>query len=94
MSKIVQDPEFKPSVIGIPAPGGKGESSVDRVARVCEGKLVKFLEEWGATPDHESLEKKYQELVWMNVLIYAVGGWAGRNIGEDEKKEFNGDFFL
>jgi hypothetical protein len=42
----------------------------------------------------EQLGRMFEEVAWTNVVIYAIGGWAGREQGKDENKEFNGDFFL
>ena len=45
--------------------------------------IVKYVNEWTLDGD---LDKKVEELLWMNVLIYAVGG-------SEEKATFNADFF-
>ncbi|KAI0791403.1 hypothetical protein C8Q75DRAFT_76228 [Abortiporus biennis] len=94
LARVAQDPDFKPSTIGIPTADNAGESTVDRIIRVCGPKLEKILEEWVVSPDHHDLEKKLEEVLWMNVLVYAVGGYGGRNQSKDENKKFNGDFFL
>jgi len=94
LARVAQDPDFKPSAIGIPAGDDEDESTVDRIARVRADKLNKILEEWAVVADHGDLQKKLEEVVWMNVLVYAVAGWGGRSQGEDEKKKFNADFFL
>ena len=91
LARVAKDPAFAPSAIGLPA--GQGESSVDKVAKVCEEKLMKLLDEWTVLPDREDLLKKVKEVIWMNSVIYAVGGWGGRNKSTDESKEFNADFF-
>lgn len=94
LSRIAQDPAFKPSVIGIPTPRDGDETTIDRVARVCNDALLKFLGEWSVEPEHDDMVSKLEEVIWMNVLVYAVGGWGGREQGQDEHKQFNGDFFL
>ena len=77
-------------------PPDADENSVDRVVRLGGTKLVEYLTDWIKTVSEgpEALRQKFEEVVWMNTVVYAVGGWAGRELGEDEKKEFNGDFFL
>jgi hypothetical protein len=46
--------------------------------------IVKYVNQWTLDGD---LDKKVEELLWLNVLIYAVGG-------SEEKGTFNPDFFL
>ena len=101
LGQIAKDPDFAPSAIGLPVPHDEHESSVDRVVRVAGEKLLKLTKNWvaGLHPDAATLtpqllSKRFEEIVWMNTVIYAVGGWAGRKQGEDEKQAFNGDFFL
>ena len=45
--------------------------------------IVKYVNEWALDGD---LDKKVEELIWTNVLIYAVGG-------SEEEGTFNADFF-
>ena len=45
--------------------------------------IVKYVNEWNLEGD---LDKKVEELLWTNVLIYAVGG-------SEEEGTFNADFF-
>jgi len=45
--------------------------------------IVKHVNEWTLDGD---LDKKVEELLWTNVLIYAVGG-------SEEEGTFNADFF-
>ena len=45
--------------------------------------IVKYVNEWTLDGD---LDKKVEELLWTNVLIYAVGG-------SEEEGTFNADFF-
>ena len=77
-------------------PDGEHENSVDRVVRVGGERLVAYLGAWFDTvsTDKDVLKAKFEEVVWMNTVTYAVGGWAGRNECADDKKEFNGDFLL
>ena len=45
--------------------------------------IVKYVNEWNLDGN---LDKKVEELLWTNVLIYAVGG-------SEEEGTFNADFF-
>ena len=78
----------------LPVPEGEHESAVERVVRLGGEKLVGLTKAWKVRPTLQDLEAKVAEVVWANAVIYGVGGWAGRRMGEDEKAEFNGDFFL
>ncbi|KAI0076664.1 hypothetical protein K474DRAFT_1707993 [Panus rudis PR-1116 ss-1] len=93
LGRMVSDPSFAPSAIGIPVPEGV-YADMQRIVDVVGDKLKAFLEEWIVEPTKESLEQKITELIWMNVLMYTVPGYAERDGGEDEKKEFRADFFL
>ena len=44
---------------------------------------MKYVNEWALDGD---LDKKAEELIWTNVLIYAVGG-------SEEEGTLNADFF-
>lgn len=86
-------------MIGLPVPGDEHEKAVDRVVRVSGEKLLKLAEEWTSSLVADSvtpqlLSEKFEEIVWMNTVIYAVGGLAGRKQSHDDKKVFNSDFFL
>ena len=49
--------------------------------------LAKYASEWSVNiSDPEEVERKIEELVWTNCIIYGIGGWMQ---GED----FNADFF-
>jgi hypothetical protein len=99
LAHVAQDPEFSAKSIGLPVPEGENEKSIDRVVRVAGKKLLKYIREWDEVLSEENvtmerLGRMFEEVAWTNVVIYAVGGWAGREQGKDENKEFNGDFFL
>ncbi|KAI0072623.1 hypothetical protein K474DRAFT_361298 [Panus rudis PR-1116 ss-1] len=94
LARITTDDSFSPSALGLPVPDNEDETALARVARLRGDKLLELFNEWTVEPTQDDLVKKFEEVVWMNVLVYAVGGYAGRNQGKDEKKEFNGDFFL
>lgn len=99
LARISQDAALAPDTIGLPAPGDADENSIGRVIRVAGEKLLKYAEGWTSALDGEKittslLSEKFEEVAWMNTIVYAIGGWASREQSEDEKKAFNGDFFL
>ncbi|EIN04883.1 hypothetical protein PUNSTDRAFT_75682 [Punctularia strigosozonata HHB-11173 SS5] len=48
-------------------------------------KIIQYADEWlSGTPGN--VEQKFEELAWMNVVIYGVGGFT-------KSKTFNADFF-
>lgn len=91
LTKIANDPELSPKALQLPIPEGEKDTAIERVVRLAGSKIVKYASEWTV---NTSIEAKLEEVVWANSVVYAVGGWAGRTQGEDDKHEFNGDFFL
>jgi len=50
--------------------------------------LNKYVNEWTFDrSDPKEVERKIEELVWTNVMIYGIGGWT-------KGEEFKGDFVL
>jgi hypothetical protein len=96
LARVAKDPAFAPHAVGLPVREGEHEGAVDRVVRVGGAHLEAYLAEWfgGVRPERNVLRAKYEEVAWMNTVVYAIGGWAGRAAGSDEKGKFNGDFFL
>ena len=99
LARISQDAALAPDAIGLPVPDDADENSIGRVIRVAGEKLLNYAEEWTSALGGENittslLSEKFEEVTWMNTVVYTIGGWAGREQGEDEKKAFNGDFFL
>ncbi|EKM48982.1 uncharacterized protein PHACADRAFT_202161 [Phanerochaete carnosa HHB-10118-sp] len=96
IARVANDPTFAPHNIGRLVPADAGKKSMDHVVRIGGTILVEYLTSWFGTvnEDAATLRAKFEEMVWMNTVIYAVAGWAKRELGEDETKEFNGDFFL
>lgn len=92
LGRLSKDPAFRPSVLGIPSQEG---SSLERVVEQGGAKLVSYITEWTKTAslDPEVLKRKFEEVAWMNTVVYAVGGWAGRDQSGDEYKRFSADFF-
>lgn len=80
MARILKDPAF----------GNKAQSSEASIYRdvlAANGDaLVKYAEEWKLNiSDPNDLKAKIEELVWMNAIIYGIGGW---NEGDDFKADF------
>ncbi len=96
LGKIHNDISMAPDVIGLVAYEGIGNplEHVERVVDSVGDKIKKYASEWTVSPTAEDLEAKLEEGIWMNTVIYSIGGYAGREQGHDEKKKFNGDFFL
>ncbi|TFK51605.1 hypothetical protein OE88DRAFT_1567261 [Heliocybe sulcata] len=57
----------------------------------CGDIVRKAAEEWlpldGPEPSEATLNHKMEEIIWMNVALYAICGWT-------DAKQFNADFFL
>lgn len=50
--------------------------------------LLKYVSQWTFdSSDPKEVERKVEELVWTNVIIYGIGGWS-------RGKAFNSDFML
>ncbi|EKM51648.1 uncharacterized protein PHACADRAFT_212279 [Phanerochaete carnosa HHB-10118-sp] len=95
LSRIEKDIDFAPENLDFTGLAGLAPRYSVVLGR-ADNKLLKYSEEWTETvvPDRDVLKRKFEELVWMNTVIYGVGGWAGRALGEDEKGKFNGDFLF
>jgi len=69
----------------------KSEQGANFYARVSQthGDLIlKYADQWSLdTSDPKNLERKIEELIWMNAVIYSVGGWS-------KADGFKADFFL
>ncbi|EMD35935.1 hypothetical protein CERSUDRAFT_124504 [Gelatoporia subvermispora B] len=93
MARVLNDPEFSPESIGLPPPKDAEEDALARVGRLRGDVLAKYADQWGVDgTSPEAVTSKIEELVWMNVILYGVGGWAGR--GKSKAKTFNADFLL
>lgn len=95
LGRVAKDDTFLPANMCLPVPDDENERSVNRVVRIAGEKIAEHAEAWmkSVVPDKNVLKKKFEEVAWMNAVIYGVGGYAGRNCCADEHKEFNGDFF-
>jgi hypothetical protein len=82
MARMLKDPNLRIE---------KPEQTLGLYARVNQthGDLIlKYAEQWTLdTSDPKNLERKIEELIWMNTVIYSVGGWS-------KADGFKADFFL
>ncbi|THH28849.1 hypothetical protein EUX98_g5339 [Antrodiella citrinella] len=92
LGRISKDLDFAPEAIKLA--NAKGPADLGHIAGTCIDKILKYADEWSVGTSQEEIDKKLEELIWMSTVIYAVGGWAGRQLSADKNKDFNGDFFF
>lgn len=94
LARIAKDPELAVKVLGLA--GGNPAVAVEKVVEVATEKIAAHADAWMQTvlPQRTVIRRKFEELIWMNAVIYGVGGWAGRAQGKDTKGAFAADFFL
>ncbi|EMD35787.1 hypothetical protein CERSUDRAFT_115740 [Gelatoporia subvermispora B] len=93
LARILHDDRFTPAALGLPPPEAAALHVLERVEKNVGEPLLKYIDEWTVDgADARDVEKKIEELAWMNALLYGVGGWAGRSAAPTGK--FNADFFL
>lgn len=93
LARILHDERFAPSAIGLPQPEGVNLHVLERVETTVGEALLKYIDDWSVDgSDSRDVERKIEELAWMNALLYGVGGWSGR--GASPTGKFNADFFL
>ncbi|OCH89958.1 hypothetical protein OBBRIDRAFT_793774 [Obba rivulosa] len=93
LASILQDDRFAPSALGLSEREDASMHVLERVEKTIREPLLKYIDEWTVDgSDARDVEKKIEELAWMNALLYGVGGWAGRGASPTDK--FNADFFL
>lgn len=95
LERISKDSFYTPKALGLPPPPGVLSMWSDQIIAAGDGSLMKYVNEWAAELSHptpETLRTKFEEIVWMNTVIYGVGGWAGRRQSADEHEHFNADF--
>jgi hypothetical protein len=82
MARMLKDPNLKIK---------KPEQAVGMYAQMNEthGDLIlKYAEQWTLdTSNRKNLERGIEELIWMNAVIYSIGGWS-------KTDGFKADFFL
>ncbi|KAI0919853.1 hypothetical protein AcW1_003003 [Taiwanofungus camphoratus] len=94
LAQILHNPDFTPASIGLPCPDHDDVSAFRRVLTVRGERLCNLAQAWTVDGTNaEEVADKIEELIWMNVLVYGVGGWGGRGQSSDGD-DFNADFFL
>jgi hypothetical protein len=82
MARMLKDPSMK---IKKPNPEDK---FIDDINKTHGDRILKYAEQWTLdTSNADDMERKIEELVWMNTLIYGVGGYR-------KATGFKADFFL
>lgn len=95
LARVANDPTLSPTALTLPIPDierGK-DNIVERTVRLGGEAIVKYASEWTVPEDTKEMQEKFEEVYWMNTLVYAVGGKAGMKQSGDEKRPFNADFF-
>lgn len=95
LARIAKDDAFSQSTLQFSEDlFPKDGPAIERLIRLAGPRLMEYVNEWTVAADNKAIEAKFVELVWMNTLMYAVGGWAGRKQSLHQKEDFNADFFL
>ncbi|KZT63363.1 hypothetical protein DAEQUDRAFT_719501 [Daedalea quercina L-15889] len=93
LAKVAADPAYAPSAIGIPVENPSDETMLANVLEARGSGIFGLASEWGVDgADKDAVHRKIEELNWMNVVLYGVGGWAGRHSAPGRR--FNADFFF
>lgn len=83
MARILEDPNLK-----IKRPDAMTLGLYDRVSETHGDLIRKYAEQWTLdTSDPQDLARKIEELIWMNTIIFGVGGWSNAD-------GFKADFFF
>ncbi|KAI8976416.1 hypothetical protein BD414DRAFT_446586 [Trametes punicea] len=93
LSRIMNDEHYSYRSLGLPPfIRGEEDNSLDTVLYLRGEKLSEIVKEWTVDGTNAAeVERKIEELFWMNVIIFGVGGWSDRKNSKTGK--FNGDFF-
>lgn len=90
VARILNDPAMSAKSIGLPVPN---RGDLDHVAKTRGDIIISYAEAWTVDgTSAEAVERKIEELIWMNVILYGIGGWGGRKL--TGSGEFNADFLL
>ncbi|PCH34665.1 hypothetical protein WOLCODRAFT_139493 [Wolfiporia cocos MD-104 SS10] len=93
LAQILHNRDFSLHTIGLPTEDKDDNNALKRVIELRGEQLVALAEAWTVDGTNaEEVAGKIEELTLMNVLMYGVGGWAGRETSKT--KQFNADFFL
>ncbi len=82
LARVLNDPELQN--IKPPVPGESAPSYYQGFVETRGRVISKYVDEWTLDGD---LDKKVHELLWVNTLLYGVGGSAN-------KENFKPDFVL
>lgn len=83
MARILEDPMFSE----LDEPKDTVLFKFDQVLKSLGAPLLKHVNEWTLdTSDPKEVERKIEELQWVNAIIYTIPGWK-------KDKPFNADFF-
>lgn len=97
LSRILRDSEYAPSAIELPPPEDSNETSFARVLNRRGDAIVDLAEAWAIDgTDKKEVEEKLEELAWLTVMIYGIGGWGNvsRKAAGVKSGVINADFFL
>ncbi|KAI1789889.1 hypothetical protein LXA43DRAFT_892066 [Ganoderma leucocontextum] len=94
VSRILKDDYYSYKTIGLPPPDKSEEdTSLERVLHLRGEALTQLMKEWTVDGTNaQEVENKIEELFWMNVVVFGVGGFWGRKAVKNGR--FNGDFFF
>jgi hypothetical protein len=81
LARILKDPRFEHME-------GIEDEQLYRTTVATHGDAIrKYASEWSYDhSDPKEVERKIEELVWMNVIIYGIAGWT-------KGQDYNADFF-
>ncbi|OBZ73399.1 hypothetical protein A0H81_07066 [Grifola frondosa] len=70
VARILADPSFSHTSIGLPPPEGEDSSALQRVLRMRGDALLAHVQAWPVDgADAGDVERKIEELFWMNALF-------------------------
>ena len=80
LARVLNDPELQN--IKPPVPGGSAPKHYQEFVEARGSVISRYVDEWTLDGD---IDKKVHELLWINTLLYGVGGSANN---EDFKPDF------
>ncbi|OSD00411.1 hypothetical protein PYCCODRAFT_1414510 [Trametes coccinea BRFM310] len=94
IGRVMRDDYWSYKTIKFPPPiESEEDNSSQRLLHERGDELAELVKEWTVDGTNaEEVESKIEELFWTAVVIFGVGGWAGRKKSKSGK--FNGDFFF
>jgi hypothetical protein len=82
MARMLKDPNMK-----IKKPDSV-DGFITAISQSHGKRILEYAELWTLdTSDAKDVEHKIEELIWMNTIIYGIGGWS-------KTGDFKPDFFL